>query len=107
MASAGKQRYPYAVEVEPGRKAVDGGPPSTTPVYRSDLAGNGWVKDVEGSVTLYEVFLKSADKFGDRPLHGRRPVDAATGKAGPFEWQTYRWGWWALHDTGAKMSVSC
>lgn len=85
------QKYRYTIPSEPAREGVEGGLPSTTPVYRSDLSSKGWVKDVEGSVTLYEVFLKSVEKFADRPLHGKRPIDPATGEAGPFEWQTYRW----------------
>mmetsp|Transcript_16717 Transcript_16717/g.26998 ORF Transcript_16717/g.26998 Transcript_16717/m.26998 type:complete len:794 (+) Transcript_16717:191-2572(+) len=44
---------------------------------------------VKGMRTLYEVFRNTAENHSDRPCMGTRSVDK-DGKAGPFNWLTYR-----------------
>jgi long-subunit acyl-CoA synthetase (AMP-forming) len=41
------------------------------------------------ATTLFELFQNSVAKYSGEKLLGWRPIDAATGKAGPYEWLTY------------------
>merc|ERR1719399_2653328 len=76
-------------EVEPGRGA-SGARPAQSPVYASRAAGGkGAATDYKGCTTLFETFDRAVREFGDRPALGRRPV-GPDGKAGPYEWMTYR-----------------
>ena len=79
----------FLEEVEPGRGA-SGARPAQSPVYASRAAGGkGAATDYKGCTTLFETFDRAVREFGDRPALGRRPV-GPDGKAGPYEWMTYR-----------------
>ena len=45
---------------------------------------------LNGAATLFENFRRSADRHGDRPCTGYRPVNSATGVAGNYVWSSYK-----------------
>jgi hypothetical protein len=68
-------------------RAASGDTPSASRIYRNVVAKDGF-PSIEAT-TLFELFQNSVAKYSGEKLLGWRPIDAATGKAGPYEWLTY------------------
>lgn len=68
-------------------RAASGDTPSASRIYRNVVAKDGF-PTIEAT-TLHELFQNSVAKYSGEKLLGWRPIDAATGKAGPYEWLTY------------------
>ena len=60
-----KKIGPLTIEVSPGRPA-EGDRPAVSGIYRNIAAADGFVTDVRGSKTLFEIFEKSVQENGDR-----------------------------------------
>ncbi|RLN32472.1 hypothetical protein BBJ28_00007832 [Nothophytophthora sp. Chile5] len=62
----------------------------------------------EAQQTLYHNFLRGWSRDGGvRPCYGRRVVDPATGRVGPFEWMTYQDVKTRMDDLAAGMVRAC
>jgi long-chain acyl-CoA synthetase len=68
-------------------RAASGDTPSASRIYRNVVAKDGF-PSIEAT-TLFELFQNSVSKYSGEKLLGWRPIDASTGKAGPYEWLTY------------------
>eukprot|EP00882_Tetradesmus_deserticola_P024140 GHRQ01026369.1.p1 GENE.GHRQ01026369.1~~GHRQ01026369.1.p1 ORF type:complete len:303 (+),score=103.57 GHRQ01026369.1:204-1112(+) len=68
-------------------RAANGETPSASRIYRNKVAKDGF-PSIEAT-TLHELFQNSVAKYSGEKLLGWRPIDAATGKAGSYEWLTY------------------
>ncbi|WIA35224.1 hypothetical protein OEZ86_003686 [Tetradesmus obliquus] len=68
-------------------RAASGDTPSASRIYRNVVAKDGF-PTIEAT-TLHELFQNSVAKYSGEKLLGWRPINAATGKAGPYEWLTY------------------
>ena len=69
-----------------------------------NVAAKDGFPTMEGATTLYEVFENSVKTFGDNQCLGFRPM--VDGKAGPYQWWTYKQTHGALFHPTARES-SC
>jgi long-chain acyl-CoA synthetase len=61
---------------------------SQSAIYRSYVAKDGFPTiDV---TTLYDSFRQACERYSGQPCLGHRPVDAESGKPGPYVFQTYK-----------------
>ncbi|KAK9667417.1 hypothetical protein RND81_14G254800 [Saponaria officinalis] len=77
----------YTVKVEEAREAT-ANVPSAGAVYRCIYAKDGLTGVPLDLHSPWDLFSKSVDKFPSNPMLGRRQI--VDGKAGPYEWLTYK-----------------
>ncbi|XP_021738533.1 long chain acyl-CoA synthetase 2-like [Chenopodium quinoa] len=77
----------YTEKVEEGRAAT-GDRPSTGAVYRNIYAVDALTGVPDGIESPWDLFSKSVEKYPTNHLLGSRKI--VDGKAGPYEWLTYK-----------------
>ena len=69
-------------------RPAEGDRPSASKIYRNKITTEGDQKPFKGT-TLHETWQDSVRSYSSQPCFGHRPIDAATSRAGDYQWITY------------------